>query len=195
MIILGLTGSIGMGKSTVARLFAEAGIPVYSADDAVHMLYRQKPVIREIAAIFPAVVENDVIDHKKLAATVFGKPELLHKLEAIIHPRVRRLEAEFLQKVQQNGHEVAVLDIPLLYETDSQSRVDRVVVVSAPFEIQRERVLKRPDMTEEKFAAILARQMPDKEKRKRADFIIDTTKSLNTVREKVSTIIKALLAS
>jgi len=118
----------------------------------------------------------------------------LHKLEAIIHPRVRKLEAEFLQQVQQNGHKVAVLDIPLLYETNSQTRVDRVVVVSAPFEIQRERVLKRPDMTEEKFAAILARQMPDKEKRKRADFIIDTTKNLNTVRENVNTIIKALLA-
>lgn len=194
MIILGLTGSIGMGKSTVARLFAEAGIPVYSADDAVHMLYRQKPVIREIAAVFPAVIENGVINHKKLAATVFAKPEFLHKLEAIIHPRVRKLEAEFLQQVQQNGHKVAVLDIPLLYETNSHARVDRVVVVSAPFEIQRERVLKRPDMTEEKFAAILARQMPDKEKRKRADFIIDTTKNLNTVCENVNTIIKALLA-
>lgn len=194
MIILGLTGSIGMGKSTVARLFAEAGVPVYSADDAVHMLYRQKPVIREIAAVFPAAVENGVVNHKKLAATVFGKPELLHKLEAIIHPRVRKLEAEFLQQVQQNGHKVAVLDIPLLYETNSQTRVDRVVVVSAPFEIQRERVLKRPDMTEEKFAAILAYQMPDKEKRKWADFVIDTTKNLNTVRENVNTIIKALLA-
>jgi len=195
MMILGLTGSIGMGKSTTARFFAEEGVPVYSADDVVHALYRRKSVISEIKAVFPETVKITAIDREKLAEEVFGRPEALHKLEAIVHPHVRKAELGFLQRVRRQGCRIVVLDIPLLYETGSQTRVDRVVVVSAPFEIQRKRVLNRPGMTEEKFTAILARQMPDEEKRRRADFVIDTSKNLDTVHEDVCFVIKTLLAA
>lgn len=193
MIILGLTGSIGMGKSTTAGFFADAGIPVYSADDVVRGLYRQTDVIKEIARVFPGVVDHASVDHEKLAKAVFGNPAALHKLEAIVHPRVHEAEAQFLHKARQQGHKLAVLDIPLLYETGGQSRVDYVAVVSAPPSVQRSRVLGRPGMTEERLCAILARQMTDEEKRQRADFIIDTHKSLDLVREDVHTLIQKLM--
>jgi dephospho-CoA kinase len=195
MIVLGLTGSVGMGKSTTARFFAEEGIPVYSADAVVHTLYHQKPVVSEIEAVFPEVVENAAINHEKLAAMVFGRPEALRRLEAIVHPHVRKAETEFLHRACKQGHRIAVLDIPLLYETGGQARVDRVVVVSAPSAIQRKRVLSRSGMTEKKFAAILARQMPDEEKRRHADFIIDTGKDLDALHEDVRSVIRRLLAA
>jgi len=195
MIILGLTGSIGMGKSTTAGFFADAGIPVYSADEAVRRLYRQTDVINEIAQTFAGVVDHASVDHEKLAKAVFANPAALRKLEAIVHPRVHEAEAQFLQKARQQGHKLAVLDIPLLYETGGQSRVDYVAVVTAPTTVQRKRVLARPGMTEERLCAILARQMPDEEKRQHADFIIDTHKSLDLVREDVRTLIHKLIGS
>jgi len=195
MIVLGLTGSVGMGKSTTARFFAEEGMPVYSADAVVHALYHQKPVVSEIEAVFPEVVENAAVNHEKLAAVVFGRPEALRRLETIVHPHVRKAETEFLHQACKQGYRIAILDTPLLYEAGGQARVDRVVVVSAPSAIQRERVLSRSGMTEKKFAAILARQMPDEEKRRHADFIIDTGKSLDAVHEDVRSVIRTLLAA
>ncbi|RCL00048.1 MAG: dephospho-CoA kinase [Candidatus Tokpelaia sp. JSC188] len=195
MIILGLTGSIGMGKSTIAHLLSEAGIPIYSADDAIHALYQEKSVVKEIDAAFPEAIENNAIDIKKLSTIVFGKLDLLNKLESIMHPRVYKLETEFLQKAQKQGHEVAVLDIPLLFENGRQSLVDRVVVVSAPFEIQHKRVLRRPGMTNKKFSAILSRQIPDEKKCKQADFVVSTVKNIDTIREEIYIMIKALMVS
>ncbi|MBC2883957.1 dephospho-CoA kinase [Ochrobactrum sp. CM-21-5] len=191
MIILGLTGSIGMGKTTAAKMFAEAGVPVYSADDAVHRLYsgRAAPLIE---AAFPGTVENGTVDREKLSAAVIGKPEALKKLEAIVHPLVREDEEGFLREAKKNGAAIALVDIPLLFETDGDARVDRVVVVSAPADIQRRRVLSRAGMSEEKLDAILARQTPDAEKRARADFVIDTSGSFDELRHQISAIIAKL---
>lgn len=191
MIILGLTGSIGMGKSTTAQMFADAGIPVYSADAAVHRLYsgRATPLIE---AAFPGTTNENGVDREKLSAAVLGKPEAIRKLEAIVHPLVREEEQAFLEKARQAGADIALLDIPLLFETGGENRVDRVVVVSAPAEVQRQRVLARPGMTEEKLDAILARQMPDAEKRARADFVVDTGKGMDAAREEVAEIIRRL---
>ena len=191
MIILGLTGSIGMGKTTAAKMFAEAGVPVYSADDAVHRLYsgRAAPLIE---AAFPGTVENGTVDREKLSAAVIGKPEALKKLEAIVHPLVREDEEGFLREAKKNGAAIALVDIPLLFETDGDARVDRVVVVSAPADIQRTRVLSRAGMSEEKLDAILARQTPDAEKRARADFVIDTSGSFDELRHQISAIIAKL---
>lgn len=193
MIILGLTGSIGMGKSTTARMFADAGIPVYSADEAVHRLYsgRGAPLIE---AAFPGTTSENGVDREKLSAAVLGKPEAIRKLEAIVHPLVREEEQVFLEKARRGGAALAVLDIPLLFETGGENRVDRVVVVSAPAEVQRQRVLARPGMTEAKLDAILARQMPDAEKRARADFIVDTSKGMDAARDQVTDIIRRLRA-
>ncbi|MCL7998577.1 dephospho-CoA kinase [Brucella sp. 21LCYQ03] len=191
MIILGLTGSIGMGKTTASNMFAEAGVPVYSADDAVHQLYsgRAAPLIE---AAFPGTVVDGTVDRAKLSATVLGKPEALKKLESIIHPLVHEEEASFLAQARADGANIALIDIPLLFETGGESRVDKVAVVSAPAEIQRERVLARPGMTEEKFKAILARQMPDAEKRVRADFIIDSSGDFEKTRAQIKAIIAEL---
>lgn len=191
MIVLGLTGSIGMGKTTAATMFAEAGVPVYSADDAVHALYsgRAAPLIE---AAFPGTVENGTVDRQKLSAAVIGKPEALKKLEAIVHPLVREEEEAFRRKAGQSGVAIALIDIPLLFETGAEKRVDRIVVVSAPAEVQRARVLARPGMTEEKLDAILARQTPDAEKRARADFIIDTSGSFDDLRRQIAEIIAKL---
>lgn len=191
MIVLGLTGSIGMGKTTAATMFAEAGVPVYSADDAVHALYsgRAAPLIE---AAFPGTVENGTVDRQKLSAAVIGKPEALKKLEAIVHPLVREEEEAFRRKAAQSGVAIALIDIPLLFETGAEKRVDRIVVVSAPAEVQRARVLARPGMTEEKLDAILARQTPDAEKRARADFIIDTSGSFDDLRRQIAEIIAKL---
>lgn len=191
MIILGLTGSIGMGKTTASNMFAEAGVPVYSADDAVHRLYsgRAAPLIE---AAFPGTVVNGTVDRTMLSSAVLGKPEALKRLESIIHPLVHEEEASFLTQARADGADIALIDIPLLFETGGESRVDKVAVVSAPADIQRERVLARPGMTEEKFTAILARQMSDAEKRARADFIIDSSGDFEETRAQIKAIIAKL---
>ena len=191
MIILGLTGSIGMGKTTAANMFADNGVPVYSADDAVHQLYsgRAAPLIE---AAFPGAVVDGTVDRTKLSSAVLGKPEALKKLESIIHPLVHEEEAAFLARARADGTDIALIDIPLLFETGGQSRVDKVAVVSAPADIQRERVLSRAGMTEAKFEAILARQMPDAEKRARADFVIDSSGDFDETRAQIKAIIAEL---
>lgn len=191
MIVLGLTGSIGMGKSTASTMFAEAGIPVYSADDAVHRLYggRAAPLIE---AAFPGTVEAGAVDRGKLSAAVLGDDAAMKKLEAIIHPLVREEEVRFIREAEMSGADIVLLDIPLLFETGGEKRVDHVVVVSAPAEVQRQRVLARPGMTAEKLDAILARQMPDAEKRARADFIIDSGGSFDDMRCRIGEIIAEL---
>jgi dephospho-CoA kinase len=191
LIILGLTGSIGMGKTTASNMFAEAGVPVYSADDAVHRLYsgRAAPLIE---AAFPGTVANGTVDREKLSAEVIGKPDALKKLESIVHPLVREEEEAFLREAKAQGAAIALVDIPLLFETGGEKRVDRIVVVSAPADIQRARVLARPGMTAEKLDAILARQTPDAEKRARADFVLDTSGSFDNLRQQITTVIQKL---
>jgi len=193
MIVLGLTGSIGMGKSTAAKMFADAGIPVHSADEAVHRLYAgaAAPLIE---AEFPGTTENGTVDRTRLSAAVVGKPGALKRLEAIIHPLVRAEESTFREKAQENGERLIVLDIPLLFETGGDARVDKVLVVTAPPEVQRQRVLERPGMTPAKLDAILARQTPDAEKRRRADFVIDTRHDFSVTRAAVNKVIETLLA-
>jgi dephospho-CoA kinase len=189
--ILGLTGSIGMGKSTTSGLFRERGVPVHDADAAVHGLYRGRAVA-PMAQAFPGVVRDGAVDRNLLSAAVLGKPEALARLEAIIHPLVREEEEAFLNRCRQSGAGVAVLDVPLLLETGGQGRCDAVLVVTAPAEIQKARVLARPDMTEDKFAAILARQMPDAEKRRRAHFLVDSGQGLMAARRRVGSILRLL---
>ena len=191
MIVLGLTGSIGMGKSTTAGLFAAAGVPVHSADETVHALYAG-PAAEPVGALFPGTVSGGVVDREALARRVLGDPAALRALEAIVHPMVREVEAAFLGRARDAGAPLAVLDIPLLFETSGEARVDRVLVVSAPPEVQRARVLSRPGMTAEKLGAILARQTPDTEKRRRADFVIDTSLGLDAARTAVAAIIARL---
>ena len=191
MIIIGLTGSIGMGKSTTAAMVADAGIPVHDADKTVHRLYSGRAVPL-IEATFPGTTANGTVDRQKLAAAVLGDAAALKRLEAIVHPLVREDEQAFLKIASESGAALAILDIPLLFETGGGSRVDKTVVVSAPPDAQRERVLARPGMTAEKFAAILSKQMPDAEKRARADFVIDTGGTLEETRRQVGEIIAAL---
>lgn len=191
MIKLGLTGSIGMGKSTTAQLFAEKGVPVYDADAAVHQLY-QSEAVPLIAEAFPEAVIDGQIDRKILSASVLGKPEQLKKLENIVHPLVHAKEQQFLRDAEAKGAKLVVLDIPLLFETGGTNRVDKILVVSAPHDIQRQRVLERENMTEEKFQSILARQMPDAEKRAKADFIVDTRRDKDFARQQVSEILEKL---
>ena len=191
MIKLGLTGSIGMGKSTTAQIFADKGVPVYDADATVHQLY-QSEAVPLIAEAFPEAVIDGRIDRKILSASVLGKPEQLKKLETIVHPLVHAKEQQFLRDAEAKGARLVVLDIPLLFETGGTGRVDKILVVSAPYEIQRQRVLKRENMTEEKFQSILARQMPDAEKRTKADFIVDTGQDKNFARQQVSEILEKL---
>ncbi len=191
MIVLGLTGSIGMGKSTTAQMFIEAGVPVHDSDEAVHRLYAGEaaPLIE---AAFPGTVRNGVVDRNELSRHVLGNAEALKKVEAIVHPLVRADAGAFLERSRASGAPIAVLDIPLLFETGGRGRVDKVVVVTAPAEVQRERVLARPGMTEEKFEAILAKQVPDAEKRRLADYIVDTGKGLEPARAAVRSIIADL---
>jgi dephospho-CoA kinase len=190
MVVLGLTGSLGMGKSTTARFFAEAGVPVFDADAAVHRLYAGEAAAA-IEAAFPGTAGDHGVDRAKLAQAVVGDPAALARLEAIIHPLVRREELRFIDEVDKAGAPVAVLDIPLLFETGRASLVDAVVVVSAPPEVQRARAFERPGMTEEKFGALLAKQMPDEEKRRRADFIVDSSRSYDSARTQVHAILRA----
>ncbi len=191
MFILGLTGSLGMGKSTTAGFFAEAGVPVHDADAVVHRLYEGEAV-GAIEAAFPGTTTDGKVDRAKLAALVLDDPEALRRLEAIVHPLVRAAEARFLADAGARDAPVVLLDIPLLLETASHQRVDAIVVVSAPAEIQRQRMLERPGMTQEKFDALLARQIPDSEKRRRADFVVDTSRGFDAARAQVREILRAV---
>ncbi len=194
MIVLGLTGSIGMGKSTTLAMFAEEGIPVYSADAAVHELYEAEAAAA-IEQAFPGTVTNGKVDRTRLSEAVLGKPEQLKRLETIVHPLVRLKELNFVKQARKSGALLAVVDIPLLFETGGEQRVDKVVVVSADPATQRERVLARPGMTEQKLEAILARQVPDADKRAKADYIIETGKGLEPARAAVRAIIRSISES
>lgn len=175
MVVLGLTGSIGMGKSTAAKMFRAMGVPVHDADATVHDLMAHDGQVRdEISARFPGTVSGASVDRQALGAAVFGNPSARRDLEAILHPRVRRAAKRFLAKHRLLRSPLVVLDIPLLYETGGDRNVDAVVVVSAPAFLQRRRVMARPGMDEERFAGILASQMPDREKRRRAEFVVET---------------------
>lgn len=190
-VFLGLTGSIGMGKSTTARMFEEQGVPVHDADATVHRLYagRAAPAIE---AAFPGTVIDGTVDRARLSKAVLGNAEAMKRLEAIIHPMVGEEERAFRAKVARDGAKMAVLDIPLLFETGGEDRVDAIVVVTAPADVQSQRVLARPGMTPEKFDAIRARQVPDPEKRARADFLVDTSKGMDAARDQVANIIAAI---
>ncbi|MFY9600873.1 MAG: dephospho-CoA kinase [Pseudolabrys sp.] len=188
MFVLGLTGSLGMGKSATATMFAEEGVPVHDADAAVHRLYEAEaaPLIE---AAFPGTTGGGKVDREKLAQRVLGDAAAIKKLEAIVHPLVRNSEEKFLVEAARKGAAVAVLDIPLLFETGGDDRCDAVIVVSAPSDVQRARVFERSGMTEQKFAAILAQQMSDAEKRKRADFVVDTSEGFDAARAQVRDIL------
>jgi dephospho-CoA kinase len=192
MIILGLTGSIGMGKSTTAEMFAELGIPVNDADAVVHDLYKGDAV-GPIDEAFPGVISNGEVDRAKLSALLAENPTRFKELEAIIHPLVRDREKAFIDRHRALATPLVLLDIPLLYETGGDSRVDAVAVVTADPEIQSDRVLKRPGMTPEKFALIQSRQMPDAQKRAKADYIIDTGRGLDSARAQVKALVDRLL--
>jgi dephospho-CoA kinase len=191
MFILGLTGSIGMGKSTTAKMFAEEGVPVHDADAIVHALYEGAST-GLIEAAFPGTTKDGKVDRQALANRVLGNPAGIKRLESIVHPLVGAARDKFLSDAERNGAPVAVLDIPLLFETGGDKRCDAVVVVSAPEDVQRARALERLGMTEKKLAAILAKQIPDAEKRRRADFIVDTSKGLEAARAEVRHILKTV---
>jgi dephospho-CoA kinase len=188
MLILGLTGSIGMGKSTTAKLFAEAGVPVYDADATVHEVYAGEAA-PAIEAAFPGTTIDGKVDRAKLSAKVLHDPAAIRQLEQIVHPMLRSYHQKFLEDAERSGAPVAVMDVPLLFETGGEKRVDAVVVVTTSPENQRERILARGTMTPEAFDSILARQLPDAEKRKRADFIVDTSHGLEPVRAQIRDIL------
>jgi dephospho-CoA kinase len=189
MLILGLTGSIGMGKSTTAKLFAEAGVPVYDADATVHKIY-QGEAASAIEAAFPGTTVDGKVDRDKLSARVVRDPAALKQLEQIVHPMLSAHHRKFLDDAERSGAPVAVVDIPLLFETGGEKRVDAVVVVTTSPAVQRERILSRDNMTGEKLDAILARQLPDAEKRERADFVVDTSHGLDPVRAQIRDILR-----
>jgi len=191
MLKIGLTGSIGMGKSTTAKLFAEAGVPVNDSDAVVHDLYAGEAAPL-VDAAFPGTMKNGAVDRQELGRQLAQSPDGFKRLEQIVHPLVRKRESEFLERQKEVGADMVVLDIPLLFETGAEQRVDTIVVVSADPQIQRERVLARPNMTEEKFNMILSRQTPDAEKRRRADYIVDSGHSIETARSQVANIIADL---
>lgn len=193
MKIVGLTGSIGMGKSTTARLFGEAGAPVYDSDSAVHALYAPGgPAVPLLEAEFPGVTRDGGVDRQALSARVLGDPDALRRLETIVHPLLAQSRAEFIHAAGASGAEAVVIDVPLLFETGGERLMHAIVVVSAPEAVQRERVFARPGMTEAKLDAILARQLPDADKRARADFVVDTNQGLDAARAQVRTVISAL---
>lgn len=191
MLVIGLTGSIGMGKSTAAAAFARRGVPVFDADAEVHRLYAG-PAVPAIEAQFAKAVRKGKVDRALLAQEIAGSPEKLKRLEGIVHPMVVKAEIDFLREAEAKGAKFAVLEIPLLFETGAHTRVDVTVVVSAPEGVQRARVLKREGMSEEKLGALLARQLPDAEKRARADFVVDTSMPLNKMGEQVGRILDSL---
>ena len=191
MFILGLTGSVAMGKSTTARFFAEAGAPVHDADAVVHRLYEGEAVAA-IEDAFPGTTAGGTVDRVKLGARVMNDLPALQQLESIVHPLVQDAERRFLAEAEANGTPVVVLDIPLLFETGGERRVDAVVVASAPPEVQRRRVLERPGVTAQRLDAMLMRQMPDEEKRRRADFVVDTSQGFDAAREQVRAILRSV---
>jgi dephospho-CoA kinase len=192
MIILGLTGSIGMGKSTAAAVLHRLGVPLYDADAEIHkMLGRGGSAVNAVETAFPGVrTEQGAVDRRQLGARVFGKPEELRRLEAILHPMVRAVERRWVARQRARGTRLVVLDIPLLFETDRIDRVDGVIVVSAPARLQRERVLRRAGMTPERLAAILASQYPDRRKRERADFVVSTALSRAGAARQIARIVR-----
>lgn len=192
MIVVGLTGSIGMGKSTTARMFAEEGVPVFDSDATVHNLYAGEAAAL-VDAAFPGTVIEGQVDRGRLSEAVVDDPQARQRLEAIIHPLVRARSDAFLARHRAQGTPLVVLDIPLLFETGAEERVDRIVVVSASPKIQEERVLARPGMSRDKFSAIRAAQVPDHEKRNRADFVIDTGRGISAARNQVHEIITKLV--
>jgi dephospho-CoA kinase len=193
MLLVGLTGSIGMGKSETAKMFAKLGVPVYDADAAVHALYDiGGKAVAPIESAFPGVTKDGRIDRQALSKRVLGDPEALRRLESIIHPLVGLAQLDFLKDCDAKGSHLVVLDIPLLFETDGGRRCHAVAVVSAPAATQRERVLARPGMTEDRFSAILARQVPDAKKRRRAHMVIETGGGFDLAQAQVDDIIRAL---
>lgn len=190
MIVIGLTGSIAMGKSTAAGIFADMGVPVCDSDAVVHALYEKGE--KTVAAAFPDAVRDGKIDRTLLSRLLAEDEADFATLEAIVHPLVRRAQDEFLRRCREENEDLAVLDIPLLFETGRGQDVDKVVVVSAPAGVQRARALARPGMTEEKFESILKRQIPDAEKRRRADFVVDSSQGLDHARAAIRSIIRTL---
>lgn len=188
MLVLGLTGSIGMGKSTTARLFSEAGVPVYDADATVHKIYEGEAA-PAIEAAFPGTTVNGKVDRDKLSAKVVHDAAAMKRLEQIVHPMLHAYRQSFLDQAERSGVDVAVVDVPLLFETGGEKYVDAVVVVTTTPHIQRQRILARSNMTDDKLNTILARQLPDAEKRSRADFVVDTSHGIDHVRERIREIL------
>ncbi len=194
MIVAGLTGSIAMGKTETARMFAALGVPVFDADAAVHEMYAEGgAAVSAVGAKFPQAVVDGAVDRQRLAELVLKDLEALKTLESIVHPQVRKAEMEFIRRCHAENRPLVVLDIPLLFETGRQRDVDRIIVVSAPADMQRERALARPGMTPEKFAAILARQVPDAERRRQAHFIVDSSQGLVHASAQVEAIVARLM--
>jgi dephospho-CoA kinase len=192
VLVVGLTGSIGMGKSTAAAHLRARGLPVFDADAEVHRLYAGGKVVERVERAFPGTTTQDGVDRVRLSAALVKHPERLRELEAIVHPMVREAERSFLRAEARKGTAIAVLEIPLLFETHAHKLVDAAIVLSAPAEIQRERILQRPGMTVEKADSLLARQMPDAEKRARADFIVDTSGTIEESQAQLDKIIAEL---
>lgn len=190
MFVIGLTGSIGMGKTTTAQLFAESNVPVHDADATVHRLY-EGDAVAAIEAAFPGTTKNRKVDRPALGQRIVGNADALKRLEAIVHPLVRQAEVRFLENAANTGAKVALLDIPLLFETSGDKRVDAVVVVTAPADVQRARVLER-GIDPAQLESLLARQMPDAEKRRRADFVVDTSRGIESARAQVQDILSAV---
>ncbi len=194
MIVLGLTGGIGMGKSTATTTLRRLGVRVFDADAAVHRLQgKGGRAVRPIGEAFPGTVADGRVDREALRRAVLGKPEAMKRLEAIVWPLVRMEERRFLDRARRDGRRIVALDIPLLFETRGEGRVDRVLVVSAPASVQRIRVLRRPGMTEERLASIRARQMPDREKRRRADHVVFTGLSRRFAQAAIHRLVRSLL--
>jgi len=191
--VIGLTGSIGMGKSETAKIFERAGIPLFDSDAAVHVLMSENGAATPLVGrLFPEVKNNNGIDRKALGGKVFKDPEALKKLESILHPMVSEKRRDFFDQARAEGHDIVVVDVPLLFETGAEKDCDFTVVVTAPIELQRQRVLSRPDMTMQKFENILAQQMPDEEKKRRADFIVHSDQGLSYAEEQVDKIIQEI---
>ena len=195
MILIGLTGSIGMGKSATANMFAELGIPVFDSDQAVHQLYDiGGEAVPLVEAEFPGVTQDGRVDRDLLSAKIKSNPTAWKRLESIVHPLVRKYRDASLREAADRGADMFVMDIPLLFESQSEESVDHIVVVTAPFDVQRMRVLERPGMTEEKFEEILAQQVPDQIKQEKADFVVDTSRGFDAAREQVKKIVDSLRA-
>jgi dephospho-CoA kinase len=194
VVVLGLTGSVGMGKSTTAAMFRDEGVPVHDADAAVHLLYRGAAVT-PVESAFPGVTKDGEIDRAELRSRVLADPDAMKRLEAIVHPLVRASRDAFMETARSEGAAMVVLDIPLLFEVGADREVDRIVVVTAPKTVQKARVLSRPGMTAKHFSAILAKQVPDAEKRRRADWVIDTGDGLEAARAAVRRIVAEVRGS